>query len=145
MDLEAATETTTPAARIVPKVWGHEEWLVNQALEEIPEPSEAGERVVPRGYCLKRLVIQPRAQCSIHRHLVKDETFVVERGTVHFELDDAVIVLTAGEQIRIPTGSWHRFTNRDRDQAASILEVSTFHVDEDSYRRTESRLLNDRE
>jgi mannose-6-phosphate isomerase-like protein (cupin superfamily) len=145
--LEAPTETKPAPAgpTLVPKVWGHEEWLVNQALEETPPPGEAGERVVPRGYCLKRLVIQPRAQCSIHRHLVKDETFVVEQGTVHFELDEEVHVLRAGEQIRIPTGSWHRFTNRDRERVASILEVSTFHVDEDSYRRTESRLLEPHE
>jgi mannose-6-phosphate isomerase-like protein (cupin superfamily) len=101
--------------------------------------------MIPPGYCLKRLVIQPRAQCSLHYHAVKDETFVVEHGIVHFELDDTVFVLNPGDSIHIPTGAWHRFGNRAYSQPASILEVSTFHDDSDSYRHEESRLLLDRE
>jgi mannose-6-phosphate isomerase-like protein (cupin superfamily) len=128
---------------IVSKVWGHEEWIVNQALGE-PESSPRLERdSLPSGYCLKRLVIQPRAQCSMHRHQVKDETFVVEAGVVHFELAGETSALLAGDQMRVPAGTWHRFTNRDHHRIACILEVSTFHDDADSFRREESRLLPD--
>ena len=82
---DSPTAAAGAEERIVPKVWGQEEWLVNQALEAEPSDGKLTGTSVPHGYCLKRLAIRPRAQCSMHRHLVKDETFLVEHGIVHFE------------------------------------------------------------
>ena len=54
----------------VEKVWGHEEWIVNN----------------PK-YCGKKLVLKKGYRCSIHKHDIKDETFYILSGTVLLETE----------------------------------------------------------
>lgn len=110
------------ASKIVPKVWGHEEWIVNNDL-----------------YCGKRLVLRNGWQCSMHRHLVKDETFYVAEGVVLLEvgnLFDISHTLFPGDSYRITPGTWHRFSAPAG--SAVIYEFSTRHDDADVERREES-------
>jgi len=115
----------------VKKLWGREEWLVNTDL-----------------YCSKFLYLNKGYQCSLHFHKFKDETFYILEGEILLELaknkmlnledaDIEVYRLKKGQQINICTFQPHRF--RAITNTAKILEVSTTHSDEDSYRLEKSK------
>ena len=105
--------------KFVRKVWGSEEWLVNNDL-----------------YCSKYLNLAKGYQCSLHYHKIKDETFYVLDGTIELELREndrpVTMILHRGDQHRLYPHTIHRF--RAVTTIAKILEVSTTHFDEDSYR-----------
>ena len=102
----------------VPKVWGHEEWIVNNDK-----------------YCGKKLVLKKSYRCSMHYHEIKDETFYISAGRVfietEFEGKTLHRVLYPGDVVHIKIGMRHRFTGLEDSQ---IIEFSTHHIDEDSYR-----------
>ena len=98
----------------VEKVWGTEEIIVNNDL-----------------YCGKFLNIAPGYQCSLHYHVVKDETFFVAVGKVDMQVGDEAFVLNEGESVRILPGTPHRFGSRS---LAVIIEISTPHSDDDVVR-----------
>ena len=106
----------------VKKDWGYELWFANH--EE-------------RGYCGKELGVWPRYMCSIHQHPDKDETFLILTGRFLIETGEdgnalEQQVLGPGERLHIPTGLWHRFTAIDETLPHNkLIEVSTFHRDED--------------
>lgn len=107
---------------VVEKVWGHEDWLVNEPL-----------------YCLKRLFVTPGFRCSMHKHPVKAETFVIEHGAGWAFVGDEPIPLTPGVIVKIPPDTWHCFwcpTGAPRPLV--MLEVSTHHDDADVERHSES-------
>ncbi|MFA6527374.1 MAG: NUDIX domain-containing protein [Candidatus Babeliales bacterium] len=124
---ESRVTTSTPIkvdqlANIVEKTWGHEEWIVNNAE-----------------YCGKKLVFIAGHQCSMHHHKIKNETFYALTGKMYLEtrLDDQVYtrVMTAGDVAHISRGMWHQVTALENTE---IIEFSTFHMDEDSYRSSTS-------
>lgn len=106
-----------------PKLWGGEYLITNTEL-----------------YCAKYLVVNPGYQCSLHRHLVKDETFIVVEGGIQLECGDELLRMTHGMR-RVKPGTWHRFSNK-MQHLAVILEVSTHHSDDDVERKEESRRLS---
>lgn len=141
----------------VKKVWGSEDWLVNNDK-----------------YCTKFLNLNRGYECSVHYHVKKDETFYVLCGEVELFVvdlkkivmpllpvmdDDEVeayhktilskkdiiipklkrIVLKHGEQFRLKPYTAHKF--RSLTFAAKLLEASTTHYEEDSYRLTNSQKL----
>jgi mannose-6-phosphate isomerase-like protein (cupin superfamily) len=120
-------EILSHGGTVVPKAWGREVWLVNNEL-----------------YCLKELHISPGWQCSLHRHRVKDETFVMSCGEVQVSVETPdgrfEASLKPGEAVRIPVGCYHRFSSRT---GGVLLEVSTHHDDEDVEREEPSRCLTD--
>ena len=103
----------------VKKVWGHEEWIVNN-----------------HKYCGKKLVIKKGFRCSMHKHNIKDETFYISAGKILLESEydgkKETRLMTPGDVIHVKIGMWHRFTAIVDSQ---IIEFSTFHLDEDSIRR----------
>ena len=103
----------------VEKVWGHEEWIVNNDK-----------------YCGKKLFLKKGFRCSMHHHKVKDETFYIASGSVlletEFEGKQDSRIMHPGEISHIKIGMWHRFSGL---QDSEIIEFSTFHMDSDSYRR----------
>lgn len=120
-------KTSTPIkheqlAAFIPKEWGHEEWIVNHP-----------------GYCGKRLVFKGEYQCSMHHHKIKTETFYVLAGNVYLETELNGVkntrVMTPGDIAHIPPFMWHRLTAL---VDAEVMEFSTFHMEEDSYRCTKS-------
>jgi len=105
-------------ARLVQKDWGHEEWIVNNEK-----------------YCGKKLVFKPRYQCSLHYHKIKEETFYIVAGSVYLETEHHGIkqnrIMEPGDIAHIPISMLHRLSALT---FAEVMEFSTFHMDEDSYR-----------
>jgi mannose-6-phosphate isomerase-like protein (cupin superfamily) len=110
----------------VPKVWGEEIWLHNSPL-----------------YCAKLLVLTPGMQCSLHRHLVKTETFFLLQGLAMIEVgaDGHKELKHSGDSVHIPVGTYHRFGHVSgvlTSVPTVILEVSSHHDDADVERLEES-------
>jgi mannose-6-phosphate isomerase-like protein (cupin superfamily) len=91
--------------------------------------------------CAKRLLVKPGWRCSLHRHRVKSECFIVERGRGGMLLDGEPIDLTPGVIVEVPTGSWHMFWCPMAAPELVLLETSTHHDDEDVERQSPSREL----
>lgn len=109
---------------VYPKVWGEEHWIVN------------------RDYCGKKLVLRKGYRCSIHHHKVKDETFYVIKGRVLMEVNEQQRVLTPGDKQHICIGDKHRFTGLEDSE---MIEFSTHHRENDSYRDVSSGKVPDEE
>lgn len=101
------------------KVWGGEIWLVNTDR-----------------YCGKILELKKDYTCSYHYHKKKDETFYVLSGRVFMILDGERMVLSAGDVQRVRPGQKHSFAGIEDSK---IIEFSTHHEEEDSYRLDKSR------
>lgn len=118
---------TNEEVHIVPKVWGEERWLHNDEM-----------------YCGKILVLKGGKHCSLHYHKLKTETFYVARGHLQMELTDLegamqipplireVFEMREGDTLLLKPGMVHRFTGMADETL--IMEFSTQHFDEDSYR-----------
>ncbi|MFA6262882.1 MAG: cupin domain-containing protein [Candidatus Babeliales bacterium] len=108
--------------KLVDKEWGHEEWIANTSA-----------------YCGKKLVFKGGYQCSMHHHKVKDETFYIQSGTVVLDTEYNGLVerrmMNTGDTMHILPHMWHRITALT---SAEVLEFSTLHMDEDSYRKSTS-------
>lgn len=128
---------------IYEKGWGHEEWIVNSDK-----------------YCGKILVLKKGKKCSVHYHKIKDETFHILSGLIILEVfpvsilnwieitpekskysldelslylgDVKKIKMKKGDTFHLKPGLPHRFLGVDDE--SQILEVSTQHFEEDSYR-----------
>lgn len=131
--IDADKKTPTPSSHlfvtkpkelecIVSKEWGHEEWIVNKPA-----------------YCGKKLVFKAGYQCSMHHHKIKDETFYIQSGRMILEIEyngkSSTRIMTPGDTAHIVPNMWHRLSAIDN---AEVIEFSTFHMEEDSYRRTSS-------
>jgi mannose-6-phosphate isomerase-like protein (cupin superfamily) len=108
--------------KTIKKVWGEEKWIINNEL-----------------YCYKKLYLYEGYRCSLHYHKIKDETFVIEKGLVEMECGDICKKMSVGEQIRIKPNIYHRFTGITN---SVIIEISTTHREEDSYRQTKSKKID---
>lgn len=109
--------------KAVSKVWGSELWIVNNDL-----------------YCGKMLTLTKGWQGSKHYHKRKTETFYVLTGFIRLELDSLVLFLSYGSSVTIPPRTLHRFAGMENSQ---IIEFSTTHDDDDTYREIESGPLQE--
>ena len=113
----------TGKPKIVEKTWGRELWLVNNEKED---------------YCSKILEINEGGRTHLHFHMLKHETFYVLSGSLYLRLIDTSnaqeieIVVQEGETIEIARGLPHKLMARLGD--VKLIETSTYHRDEDSYR-----------
>lgn len=108
---------------------GKEVWIVNKEQ-----------------YCGKILHFPQYSRCSNHMHLLKDEVMYVNKGKVKIvysweENSEQYehVVLNVGDSFHIPVGLWHMICALEESE---VIEFSTQHFDEDSY-RSESILLFD--
>lgn len=113
--------------KIVPKLWGHEEWIVNDSK-----------------YCGKKLVFKARGYaCSLHFHKIKDETFYIAKGSILVELEDGDAkwsrIMAVGDVQRILPGIKHRIIALE---PAEVIEFSTYHRDDDSYRVIDAGIVD---
>ena len=103
------------------KVWGYEEWIVNES------------------YCGKKLCLRRGKRCSLHYHRDKDETFYIVSGKVYMEIGGPAVsvgprvieIMGPGDSVRIHQETVHRFSGIED---SVIIEFSTHHEDDDSYR-----------
>lgn len=109
---------------IYPKVWGEEHWIVN------------------RDYCGKVLMLNKGYRCSIHYHKIKDETFYIISGRVLMEINNQKRILLPGDKQHIAPGDRHRFTGLENSE---MIEFSTHHNEDDSYRETASQKIPEEE
>ena len=100
----------------VEKAWGWEEIVSNSTQ-----------------YCGKVLHVLPGKQCSLHYHILKDETFYLLDGDCEYqtELVPRRNKMVLGEPVHIPPGMLHRFASRG---GCRLMEVSTEHSDADVVR-----------
>lgn len=107
---------------VVPKVWGREEWIVNNEK-----------------YCGKKLIFLQGHRCSLHYHKIKEESFYILFGQIYLELIEQgrhiARVMVPGDIAHIKPYAQHRITALTD---AEVMEFSTFHMEEDSYRIEES-------
>ncbi len=108
---------------VMRKAWGWELWVTNGPL-----------------YCLKVLFIDAGWQCSLHRHIVKDETFFVLAGETRVECyyASADKPMVAGDRLHVSPGVWHRFGSQ---RGAVLLEVSSQHREADVERKEPSKVI----
>jgi mannose-6-phosphate isomerase-like protein (cupin superfamily) len=106
----------------VEKKWGHELWIHNNT-----------------DYCGKLLVFTKSGnKFSMHYHMIKDETWYVQKGAFQFDWIDTengercYTQIQEGDVIEIKKGLPHQLTALTEE--ATVFEVSTQHFDEDSYR-----------
>ena len=106
----------------VDKKWGYELWIHNDT-----------------DYCGKLLVFTKSGnKFSMHYHMIKDETWYVQKGAFQFDWIDTengercYTQIQEGDVIEIKKGLPHQLTALTEE--ATIFEVSTHHFDEDSYR-----------
>jgi mannose-6-phosphate isomerase-like protein (cupin superfamily) len=100
------------------KVWGSEEWIVNNDK-----------------YCGKILNLSEGYRCSVHHHEKKHETFYVLSGKVLMENNGAIRLMTQGDVQAVEPFQKHRFSGMELSR---IIEFSTHHEENDSYRETQS-------
>lgn len=119
MDLYRTTEAWSRLA-VVSKVWGYEVWHFN--TDEL---------------CMKTLVIYPGHACSIHGHKKKYEIFTCldssPEGQLILTLSDREKHMQRGDHVVIERGQLHTFRCEGLRPAA-LLEFSTHHREDDSYR-----------
>jgi len=115
-----AAPVVSSGVLVVKKAWGEEH--VFAATES---------------YSGKLMRLTPGCRSSLHRHRIKDESFMVLRGMLHLEIDDVSMVLGPGDGVRIQPGQWHRFANPSSGRV-EFVEAGTRHDDADVERRGES-------
>ena len=102
------------------KGWGHEIWITNNEK-----------------YCGKLLCFEEGKKFSMHYHMIKDETWYVNKGKFIYRWIDTNTADTfeetidVGDIIHIPPGLPHQL---ECIEEGVIFEVSTQHFDDDSYR-----------
>lgn len=89
-------------------------------------------------YAMKKLVVEPNEQTSMHFHLEKDETMLVISGTGELiwknELcHNQVVRLLPDVAVNIPPGAQHRIINTGSVPLV-IIEASTHDLADDSIR-----------
>jgi len=106
----------------VEKQWGYELWIHND-----------------NQYCGKLLVFTKSGnKFSMHYHMLKNETWYVQKGAFQFDWIDTEAAernytqLQEGDVVYIEKGLPHQLIALT--EGATIMEVSTEHFDEDSYR-----------
>jgi mannose-6-phosphate isomerase-like protein (cupin superfamily) len=104
----------------IPKGWGHE--LIIHNCEE---------------YCGKILVFKKGCKFSMHYHILKQETWYVNKGSftfIYIDTEKAIThkrTLNVGDVVTIKRGMPHQLLAL---QEGEIFEISTEHFDSDSYR-----------
>ena len=104
----------------VPKGWGHEVIFENNDL-----------------YCGKLLVFKKGCKFSMHYHMIKDETWYVDKGEFIYRWIDTELgevqekTLKVGDTVRQLPGQPHQL---EALTDGVVFEVSTEHKDTDSYR-----------
>lgn len=104
----------------IPKGWGHEVIFENNDL-----------------YCGKLLVFKKGCKFSMHYHMIKDETWYVDKGEFLYRWIDTETAevneqhLKEGDSVRQYPGQPHQL---EALTDGTVFEVSTEHFDSDSYR-----------
>lgn len=111
---------TFTKSEIHEKKWGKEFWADNNSE-----------------YCGKILEFKKGCSCSLHYHILKRESFIIENKFefTYIDTDTAekhTIELNTGDVVHIPRGSPHQM--KALEDNCRIIEFSTQHFESDSHR-----------
>lgn len=115
------------SCRTIAKQWGTEYIITNHT------------------YCMKAMKVLPGAQCSLHFHREKEETFLLVRGnlTVTYYKPNGLKVtleLKPSDSVSIPRCMPHTFSvPKDQEEPSIFIEASTPDDPSDSYRLNKSQ------
>jgi quercetin dioxygenase-like cupin family protein len=90
-----------------------------------------------KDYCGKLLNFNKGSKCSMHFHILKDESWYIFKGKIKYTWIDPTNgkqehqILSVGDVVRNKIGNPHQV---EALEETVIFEVSTQHLDEDSYR-----------
>ena len=123
--LKAGKNKMPTKPKKVDKDWGFEIWLANNKKEN---------------YCGKILGIFEGKSTSMHYHVNKHETFYVLEGTLKVDMladrdkreEKHSVTCEGGECLEMQRGQAHKLIAKDGP--VMLMEISTFHKDEDSHR-----------
>ena len=104
----------------VPKGWGEELIIENNEM-----------------YCGKLLIFKKGCKFSMHYHLIKDETWYVDKGEFLYRWIDTETAETIEQKLKVGDVVRQRVGQPHQLIAVTdgvVFEVSTQHFDEDSYR-----------
>lgn len=71
---------------------------------------------------VKRLVVNPGQRLSLQSHKLRDEHWVIVRGTARVSLDDETRDVGYGEHVYVKRGTKHRIANV-ADEPVELIEV----------------------
>lgn len=78
-----------------------------------------------QAYALCEVVVAPQGGGTPpHRHSRENESFYVQEGELEFQLDEQIIVATAGTFLHSPKGQLHRFTNTSSTPVKLLVWVT---------------------
>ena len=110
--------------KVVEKVWGREIWVINDESSN---------------YCFKKLFLEKHKKCSYHMHKIKSEHFYIQSGEVLMMIGNLkeykMYLMQEEDLIKIVPDMYHSFIGF---RESMILEVSTYHREDDSYRLNNS-------
>ncbi|WP_242056129.1 cupin domain-containing protein [Nostoc flagelliforme] len=75
-------------------------------------------------YALCEVIVAPGGGTPPHRHSRENESFYVQEGEIEFQLDDRILVATAGTFLHSPKGQLHQFTNTTSVPAKMLVWVT---------------------
>ena len=104
----------------VPKGWGEELIIENNEM-----------------YCGKLLIFKKGCKFSMHYHLIKDETWYVDKGEFLYRWIDTDTAEVHEQKLKVGDVVSQRVGQPHQIMAitdGTIFEVSTQHFDDDSYR-----------
>lgn len=102
----------------IPKVWGEEIVLTRSKY-----------------YTCKLLIVKEGYTSSIHKHLVKNETFICIKGQGMISVCEQDHNVLSGDQMEVYAGIMHSFKTKT---GMVLMEISTFDDAADNYRETQS-------
>ena len=85
---------------------------------------------IEAGYCAKYLFVFDGQRCPMHKHITKQETFFVVKGSVEMTCDGVVSVMGPGSVLKVQPGEFHSFAGCG---AALLLEVSMPCIVDDNF------------
>ncbi|MEQ4207470.1 cupin domain-containing protein [Actinopolymorpha sp. B17G11] len=93
--------------------WGRLVWMVSEKL--------GNSTTMTVGRCY----IEPGMENPRHFHPNCDEVLHVLQGTIEHSLDDQKIMMSAGDTISIPQGTFHNARNVGEQQAVFVISFSS--------------------
>lgn len=96
---------------------------------------------INREYCKKIIVMLPKQNHPVHKHLKKEETFQVLYGDITINLDGKIMNCKPGDIVTVERGVPHSFSSNG---GGIFEEVSSTHYVDDSFYEDEAISLNKR-
>jgi len=86
---------------------------------------------------VKRIVVYPKQRLSLQRHRNRMEHWYIVEGSAVVTIGEDEIPIKRGQSVDIPSGAWHRITNRGEENVVVIEVQRGDYFGEDDIERAE--------